>query len=235
VVECSISKGGRTLDVGLWLWYNVFIRQAVEGEPMISLQESIQSILTQPVPEALVSLHGVLLALRQQGEAVDPALETAGRFHAYLSDLQSKISARNYSELASRLDIGAVGAVALENVLGAESERFWQGLFLGGLAEVLMVAASRQYVKGWEVETGLVHTQSVWFLTEALWHVSAEMQPDLDPEQRWHAIQALLAPASDPDVPASDKAVLLGRVFQILLLTHLAGLMPAADPTVGGT
>jgi len=196
---------------------------------MVSLQDAVQSILRHPTPEALVALHGSLLARRQQGEVVDDALETAGHFHAYLSDLQGKISARNYSELASRLDIGAMGAVALENVLTAEGEHLWQGLFLGGLAEVLMVAASRQYVKGWEVETGLVHTQCVWFLTEALWHASTSTQPDLLPDQRWQAIQSLLAPAADPDVPASDKAVLLGRVFQILLLTHLTRLLPTTE------
>jgi hypothetical protein len=61
------------------------------------------------------------------------------------------------------------------------------------------------------------------------------MQPDLPSEERWQAIQSLLAPASEPDVPAADKAVLLGRVFQILLLTHLARLLPAAEPADDGT
>lgn len=201
---------------------------------MISLQESIQAIMSEPTPGALVALQGALLQREQQGEAVDRALEIAGRFHAYLSDLKSKISARDYSELASRLDIGAVGAVALENVLAAKGERFGQGLLMGGLAEILMVAASRQYVKGWEVETGLVHTQSVWFLTGALWRTSAEMQPDLAPDERWQAVQSLLAPASDPDLPSADKAVILGRVFQVLLLVHLAGLLPATEPEDDG-
>ncbi len=196
---------------------------------MISLQDAVQSILRHPTPEALVALQGALLALSQQDAAVDETLKIAGQFHAYLGDLQSKITARNYSELASRLDIGAVGAVALENVFAAEGEDFWQRLFMGGLAEILMVAASRQYVKGWETETGLVHTQSVWFLSEALWNASAGTQPGLPPDQRWQAIQSLLAPAADPSVPASDKAVLLGRVFQILLLTHLVRLLPVAE------
>jgi len=56
------------------------------------------------------------------------------------------------------------------------------------------------------------------------------MQPDLPPEQRWQAIQGLLAPAYKADVPAPAKAVLLGRVFQMLLLTHLAHLWPAVEP-----
>jgi hypothetical protein len=196
---------------------------------MNSLQDAVRPILNQPTPEGLVALQGALLASDQQDAALERALEIAGRFHAYLSELESKISARDYSELASRLDIGAVGAVALENILSTEREHFWQGLLLGALAEGLMVAASRQYIKGWEVETGLVHTHAAWYLTEALWHTSAELQPDLPPERRWQAIHSLLAPVHDSGVPAPDKAVLLGRVFQMLLLTHLAQLLPVSE------
>jgi hypothetical protein len=192
---------------------------------MDSLQDALESILSKPTPGALVVLQGVLLTSDQQGEVTQHALEIASHFHAYLSELQSKISARQYSELASRLDIGAVGAVALENILAAGQNDFWQRLILGGVAEGLMVAASRQYVKGWEAETGLVDNQAAWYLREALWHTSSEMQPDLPPSERWQAIQSLLAPAYDGDVPAPDKALLLGRIFQILLLTHLARLL----------
>jgi hypothetical protein len=201
----------------------------VEELPMKSLQVAVQPILSHPTPEALIALQGALLAHGQEDPTIGDALEIAGHFYAYLCDLQSKMSAKNYSELASRLDIGAVGAVALENVLTAAGEHFSQGLFFGGLAETLMVAASRQYVKGWEVETGLVHTQTVWFLTGALWRASARMQPGMAPDRRWLSIQSLLAPASDPAVASADKALLLGRVFQILLLTYLSHLLPAPE------
>jgi hypothetical protein len=149
-----------------------------------------------------------------------------GRFHAYLCELESKLSARDYSDLASRLDIGAVGVVALESVIASEKEKFWQRLLLGGIGESLMVVASRQYVRAWEIETGLVHKCAAWYLAEALWRTSSEMQPELPPDQRWQAIQSLLAPVHDADVPASAKAVLLGRVFQMLLLTYVARLLP---------
>jgi hypothetical protein len=193
---------------------------------MQSLREAIESILSQPTPDALVLLQGALLAAEQEGQAAGRALEIAGHFYAYLSELQSKITARNYSELASLLDIGAVGAVALENIISAESENFWQRLVLGGIAEALMVGASRQYIKAWEAETGLVHSRAAWYLTEALWRASSEMQPDLDAAHRWQAVQALLVPAHDPEVPAPNKALLLGRVFQMLLITYLARLLP---------
>ena len=195
---------------------------------MLNLQEAVRPILTLPTPDALIALQGALLAHGGEGEAREWALEVTGHFYTYLSDLKSKITSRNYSEMASKLDIGAVGAVALENLLTSSSEELWKGLLLGGIAEGLMVAASRQYIKGWEAETALVHSQAAWYLTEALWRTSSEMQPDQQPEQRWEAIQTLLAPAHDPDVSAPEKAVLLGRIFQILLITYLARLVPAS-------
>lgn len=194
---------------------------------MKRVQDVLPSILSKPTPADLITLQGALLASNQRGEAVERPLEIAGQFHAYLGELESKITARDYSELASRLDIGAVGAVALENLIAGDKEGFWARLLLGGLGEVLMIAASRQYIKAWEAETGQVHTHAAWQLTEALWRTSTEMQPDLPPEERWQAIQSLLAPVYAADVPAPDKAVLLGRIFQVLLLTHLAHLLPS--------
>ncbi len=191
---------------------------------MLDLNNAIQSILSQPTLEALIGLQGALLVVGEEGEVRERALEVTGQFFHYLSDLKSKLTSRNYSELASLLDVGAVGAVALGSAISGEAESLWKRLFVGGLAEGLMVAASRQYVKGWVVETGLVHSQAAWYLAGALWRVSSEMQPDLPPAQRWEAIQALLTPARDPDVPAPEKAVLLGRIFQILLVTYLARL-----------
>jgi hypothetical protein len=178
---------------------------------MKSLQEAVQSIFSQPAPEDLVVLQG--------------ALEIAGRFFAYLGDLRSKVAARDYSELASRLDISAVGVVALENMVSGEKETFWQRLFLGGVGEALMVGASRQYVRGWQVETEVVHQAAAWYLAEVLWRASREMQPELPPAERWEAIQSLLAPAYDAGVPAPAKALLLGRVFQLVLLTYLAQIV----------
>ena len=193
---------------------------------MKSLQEAMQPILSEPTPRALLDLQGALLAFGGDGPARDRALALAGVFYDYLSELESKLAARDYSELASHLDIGAVGAVALENLLYVGDEEFWRRLAVGGMAEGLMVAASRQYVRGWQVETSLVYNRAIWHLTGALWQLSSEAQPDLPNAQRWDAIQTLLAPAHDPDVPAADKALLVGRIYQILLLTYLARLLP---------
>ena len=84
---------------------------------MKNLPDVLQPIMVSPTPGALVALQGALLASEVEGEAIESALEIAGQFHTYLSELQSKITAKQYNEMASRLDIGAVGTVALENIV----------------------------------------------------------------------------------------------------------------------
>ena len=103
---------------------------------------------------------------------------------------------------------------------------------VGGVAEMLMVAASRQYIRGWQAETTLVHAEAAWYLTEALWRTSEEMHPGLEPDHRWRSIETLLAPVSSPDVPAPAKAALLGLIFQLLLVADLGELLPAGTRVV---
>lgn len=196
---------------------------------MKSLEEAVRQVVSRPTPDALVDLQGAILALGKAGPSVDQALDVAGHFYSYLSELQSKLSARNYSELASRLDISAIGAVAVENLLAARDEELWQRMLMGALSEVLMVVASRQYIKGWSIETDLVHRQVAWYLTGALWQASSTTQADAPVEARWQAISALLAPVRAPDVAPETKAVLVGRIFQILLLALSARLATAAE------
>lgn len=191
---------------------------------MPSLRDGLQTVLTEPTPAALAVLHGALLVEGRPGPALDRMLDLSGRFHAYLCELEVKISARDYSELASRLDMGAVGLVALENLVATPPGQLWERLLLGGLGEVLMVAASRQYVKAWQAETTLVHRSAAWHLAEALWWASAGQQTEVAPVERWQAIESLLAPAHDPAVPAPQKALLLGRIFQVLLVLSAASL-----------
>ena len=196
---------------------------------MKSMIEALQVVLQRPTPAALLDLQGALLASGVTGPAVERTIEITGQFHAYLCELESKIAARDYSELASRLDIGAVGMVAVENLVANKDEKLLQRLLAGGLGEGLMVAASRQYVKAWQVEAGLVHRNAAWFLARVLWDVSREMQPEMPDGQRWQMVQSLLAPAHDAGVPEPGKALLVGRVYQLLLFLHVVYLVPGPE------
>jgi hypothetical protein len=201
-----------------------------KGLIVMDLESILHRVLQEPTPEALWELQGALRVRSADGSedearASSHALEAAGQFYLYLSELQSKTTAREFSELASLLDIGAVGLVAVESLV-TEGEKLWEKVLLGGMGESLMVLASRQYIKAWAQETELVHRRAAWYLFGALWRLSVECQPDLGAEQRQALIQALLAPSLEAETPVSAKIALLGRLFQVLLLTYVlrAGL-----------
>ncbi|MGQ9625450.1 MAG: hypothetical protein ACUVV0_00905 [Anaerolineae bacterium] len=191
----------------------------------MSLQTASERFLQRPAPARLWELQIELLALRENASEeearwLDLAQDAAREFFLYLSELQSKTEARNFNELASLLDIGAVGTVALESLLTAESKTL-EKLLLGGLSESLMVFASRQYVKAWKVEAEPLHKRAAWYLFGELWRLSQESQPAIPPKERKIRLNALLAPALSREVPEPVKTVLLGRIFQILLLIYL--------------
>lgn len=194
----------------------------------MSFQDLLGRLLTEPSPADLLALQTRLLVAEANPECADAArraLEVAREFHAYLSELEAKYSAREYSELASLLDIGAMGAVALENLAEA-GEALQQRILLGGLSEVLMVLASRQYVKAWGREMGPIHMRAVWFLRAELWRLSVAGRPDVRAEERVALVDGLLAPALGGDAADEVCFTLLGRLFQILLIIHLAQVLP---------
>jgi hypothetical protein len=85
----------------------------------MNTQKLLEKVLTKPAPADLRALHTKLLVAASdpdRAKAVQRALEVARGFHIYLSEFEAKASAREYSELASLLDMGAVGGVALENL-----------------------------------------------------------------------------------------------------------------------
>ncbi|GAB4537415.1 MAG: hypothetical protein Kow0063_24160 [Anaerolineae bacterium] len=190
----------------------------------MSFQDMLGRLLTGPSPADLLALQTRLLVAEADPGQVDAArraLEVCHEFYAYLTQLKARYGAREYSEVASLLDIGAVGAVALENLLEA-SEALLERLVLGGLSEILMVLASRQYVKAWGRETEPIHMQAVWFLRAELWRLSLDRRPDMQAEERTALIDGLLAPALAKDTAEEMRLMLLGRLFQVLLIIHLA-------------
>jgi hypothetical protein len=189
----------------------------------MSFQDLLTRLLTTPTPGDLLALQTRLLAAEAdpaRAEAARRALEVAREFHSYLTEIEAKASAREYSHLASLLDIGAVGGVALEN-LAQTGESLLQRLLLGGLSETLMVLASRQYVKAWSREMRPLHLQAVWFLRAELWRLSAGRRPDMPVEERAGLVDGLLAPAMEDSLGDEARVALLGRLFQVLLVVYL--------------
>ncbi len=194
---------------------------------MNMLVQSLETVLRRPEPAALMALQEALLAEAPPSLERDRCLALAGQFHRYLVELHSKLDARQYSELASWLDIAAVGLVAFEDVIRGTASN-WRDLLIGLASEGIMAVGSRQYIKAWAVELGPIHEEATWTLREALWRLSEETQPDLTSAQRLAAVRAVL-PASLGQAQQSVKSVVLGRLFQALLLAQASRLLAAHE------
>jgi hypothetical protein len=192
------------------------------------LSKLLNRIARRPSAADLWALRGTLLACSEDDPQARPISEVAREFYLYLSELQSKMTARQYNELASRLDIGAVGMLALQDIL-LERENLWQNLLLGGAGESLMAWASRQYIKAWEQELESTHRHAAWVLYGVLWRLSRQYQPAMASDARQALIEATLAPALDGDTPMETKILLLLRLFQTVLLILTAPLCAAAE------
>lgn len=183
------------------------------------LLDSLSTVLTNPTPETLWRLQGDLLSQGFEPDA--PIMGLLDAFHHFLNELVASATAREYSHFASILDMGAVGGVAIQNLLESrDSEEWWTRLLVGGLSESLMIIAARQYVKAWENEMLSDFNQAAWFLYRQYWQLSADLQPDLELDERRRLVDELLAPVHDSETSGTAKAALLGRLFQLLLMAN---------------
>ena len=196
------------------------------------LDASLHGVLTQPDAESLWQLRADLVLLRERlaldarGNA-DFSIEIVGRFHAFLATVQSKMTAHEYSQLASKMDIGSVGLLAIQD-LATDRERLFRKLLLGGLSEGLMVLATLQYVKAWKVEASQACSDASWWLFEGLWRLSAQLSPGLPAAERREQIEAALAPARALDLAPAVRTALLAQIYQVLLVCSLGWITPTA-------
>jgi hypothetical protein len=163
----------------------------------------------------------------ERHEQIGTALALLGDFYNFLTGLESKLEAHTYAEVASKMDMAAVGGVVAENVLGS-GEKLMERVLIGGLSEFLMVLASRQYVKAFDRELGAFYQQVAWQLRAHLWRFSARERPEHAPAQRAALIDALINPLLDKSTPGEAKSIVLGCLFQVILLAEVAPLIQPA-------
>jgi hypothetical protein len=187
----------------------------------MSIPEALATALSSSTAEALWQLRAELLA-----EQVPPSsrvFDLLGEYHRFLDQIARATSSRNYSDLASKLDIGSISGVIVERLLEPQSAReLAVSLLTGAMSEGLMVWATRQHVKAWEQGLESVYRDAAWFLYAELWRWAEERKPELAPRERRRLLEGLLRPVLARETPGFSKALLLGRLFQLLLLSYLA-------------
>jgi hypothetical protein len=193
----------------------------------MGLRRAMAGVLTSPSPAGLWELRSELFEAGVPVE--DPVWGIVAEFHRFLDEVGTRSSSREYSQLASKLDISAVGGVVVEQLLESEDSAETSLRLLSALlSEGLMVLATRQHVKAWEGELSGVYRGAAWYLYGELWHWAARLKPDLSAAERRRLLDRLLSPALSSETDGAAKAVLLGMLFQMLLLHHLSPHL--ADP-----
>jgi hypothetical protein len=176
--------------------------------------------LESPTPEGLWELRADLL---ESGTAPDDRLlEIIGEFHSFLDRFATSTSSRDLNHLASKLDIGAIGGVVLEQLFESPNTKdLAMRILTGGISEGLMVLASRQYVRVQEGELAALFRDVAWTLYQRLWQWTAEANRNLGTSERRQLIDKITQPLLDTDASNVVKAVLAGRLYQVLVLAHL--------------
>jgi len=183
-------------------------------------RRSLEIALTTPTPAVLRTLRADLL--EDGASPDDPVLEIIGEFHAFLDRFATATSSRDLNHLASKLDIGAIGGVVLEQLFESSNPKdLAMRVLTGGISEGLMVLASRQYVRAQEGELAALFRDVAWTLYQRLWQWTAQTNPDLDAPERRQLLDRITAPLCDSEAPGAIKAILAGRLFQVLLLGQL--------------
>jgi len=192
----------------------------------MTVRDAMLKALSSPSAEDLWKLRAELL---QAGVAADAkAMALLGEFQRFLDHIATGSSSREYSELASKLDISAVGGVVLEHILESEeASDLALRLFTGALSEGLMMLATRQHIRAWEGELAAVYREAAWYLYGELWSWAESRKPELPASSRRELLDRLLAPVHSPEGDGMSKAVLIGLLFQMLLLSQLSDELQA--------
>lgn len=182
--------------------------------------ETLGRVLRRPSAADLWRLRAELLVAGLPADS--RAWAVIDEFRGFLDRLATSTSSREYSHLASKLDISAVGGVVLEQLLEIkDAQELALRLITGLVSEGLMVLATRQHVKAWEGELDAVYADAAWFLYGELWHWAERSKPDLAAGERRRLLDALLAPVRASETPGFQKAVIVGLLFQVLLASHV--------------
>ncbi len=181
------------------------------------IHEALAAVLSSPDPRDLWNLRAELLEADVPHDA--RVFVVLDEFRGFLDQVATRMSSREYSELASKLDVGAVGGVVLAQVLEAEDDReLGLKLLTAVVSEGLMVLATRQHVRAWEGELAAVYRNAAWVLYPELWHWTVELKPDLPASDRSKLLDDLLGPVHSDATSGFHKAILVGVLFQVLLI-----------------
>jgi len=211
------------------------------GEIVDALKGIMAETFAAYGPESLwrlrSELHLLQTYLDSHGEkradlraAVQATLALTADAHAFHVELRSALTDKQYTQFASVLDLGAIGTLALENLLTAEKITIPR-LLLNALSELLVYLASREYVKGADSRAAAALQARASPLQDEVWATLGRYRKkassaELREAQR--AIDGFFGTLATGALPAEARAALLAGTFQILLRLRCAEVLQLA-------
>ncbi|MBI4416061.1 MAG: hypothetical protein HY557_03660 [Euryarchaeota archaeon] len=162
-------------------------------------------------------------------EALDRALGLAGTAYAFVTELRGFEAQKGRSEAASLFDLGAIGVLAVENVLTADKVTLPR-LLMSGLSEALVYLASRQYVAGSREVLHAIYRQHASSMYGELWMLATDHRKRLSPQdvrQMQRGIEEFFGRLDGPDIPVEARIVVLFQFYALLLTLRAAELLEA--------
>ena len=152
------------------------------------------------------------------------ALDAVTKLYQFTAEVRGFAESRKSAETASMFDLGAVGVLALENILTAEKVTVMR-LLMSGLSEGLMFLASRQYVSGGNALLLAAYRYHAVAAQDALWSLAADFREATDVEtmrEARAAIDSLFERLDDPTVAVGVKVAVLYQLHALVGLVRCA-------------
>jgi len=162
--------------------------------------------------------------------AVDGALALTGEAHNLALEFRSGMSDKGYAQFASLLDLGAIGTIALENLLVVERRRL-TALLLAGLSELLTYLASREYVKGASARLASIARAEGPHLQDELWSALRRYRPKAtaaELREAQGAIDRFFSKALAEGLPPEAQALIVSGVLNVLLRLRVVEILRPA-------
>ena len=221
---------------------------ADDGTAADSLRDALRAVLAATDDGPVAALRGELHVVeamtvgdRRYGDLtgkVRAALKSVADLQTLTSDVRAYSASKRSSEVASMFDLASVGILGLENVLTAETPSLLR-IFMSGLSEASMYAASRQYVAGSnQVLAGLYRSQRV-ALDDDLWALALEIRgramSEADAREVRDGIGAFFALLDAPEVAIDAKVSALYQTRVLLVILRCVALLDALERSPGRT
>jgi len=152
------------------------------------------------------------------------ALDAVTRLYQFTAEVRGFAESRKAAETASMFDLGAVGVLALENILTADKVTLMR-LLMSGLSEGLMFLASRQYVGGSNAVLTATYRSHAVAVRDGLWALAADFRSGDDiaaMREARAAIETLFAKLDDPGVAVGAKVTVIYQLYALVALVRCA-------------